>query len=174
MNGARRARLPTTASGHCARIASAPVEIHGRRLLQTAAQPQAHRHQRRYRDRKNWRKGDTADPLLHVVVYNGDRRLDAPLTLAWLLAGGRRTDRRLAVRYEVVDLVGARLDAVPRAKLLRRVAEVEQSMQAGTLPERVRELGECLPELAEPGLTTTFDLWLGALAEKLGGVAIDP
>ena len=74
------------------------------------------------------------------------------------------------MRYEVVDLVGARLDAVPRAKLLRRVAEVEQSMQAGTLPERVRELGECMPELAEPGLTTTFDLWLGAAAEKLGAL----
>jgi hypothetical protein len=40
--------------------------------------------------------------VLHVVVYNGDRRWDAPLTLA--------------VRYEVVDLVAARLDAVPRAR----------------------------------------------------------
>ena len=109
-------------------------------------------YQRRYRDRRNWRKGDTADPVLHVVVYNGDRRWDAPLTLA--------------VRYEVVDLVGARLDAVPRANLLRRVAEVEQSVQARTSPERVREMGGWLAEPGEPGLTTTFDLWLGALAEK--------
>ena len=126
-------------------------------------------YQRRYRDRKNWRKGDTADPVLHVVVYNGERRWDAPLTLAGLLAG-RTQDRPapLAVRYEVVDLVAAKLDAVPRANLLRRVAEVEQSVQAGTLPERVRELGAWLAELAEPGLTRTFDLWLGALAEKWG------
>ena len=126
-------------------------------------------YQRRYQDRKNWRKGDTADPVLHVVVYNGDRRWDAPLTLAEMLAG-RTQDRPapLAVSYEVVDLVGARLDAVPRTNLLRRVAEVEQSVQAGTLPERVRELGEWLAELGEPGLTTTFDLWLGALAEKWG------
>ena len=111
-------------------------------------------YQRRYRDRKTWRKGDTAEPVLHVVVYNGDRRWDAPLTLA--------------VRYEVVDLVAARLDAVPRANLLRRVAEVEQSVQAGTLPQRVRELGEWLAGEGEPGLTRTFDLWLGALAEKWG------
>ena len=126
-------------------------------------------YQRRYHDRKNWRKGDTADPVLHVVVYNGDRRWDAPLTLAGLLAG-RRQDRPapLAVRYDVVDLVGARLHAVPRANLLRRVAEVERSVQAGTLPERVRELGEWLAELGETGLTRTFDLWLGALAEKWG------
>ena len=68
----------------------------------------------------------------------------------------------------MVDLVAERLDAVPRANLLRRVAEVEQSVQAGTLPERVRELGEWLAELGEPGLTRTFDLWLGALAEKWG------
>ena len=126
-------------------------------------------YQRRYRDRKTWRKGDTADPVLHVVVYNGDRRWDAPLTLAGLLAGrphGRPAP--LAVRYEVVDLVAARLEAVPRANLLRRVAEVEQSVQAGTLPQRVRELGEWLAGEGEPGLTRTFDLWLGALAEKWG------
>ena len=49
-------------------------------------------YQRRYRDRTNWRKGDTAEPVLHVVVYNGERRWDAPLTLAGLLAG-RPQDR---------------------------------------------------------------------------------
>ncbi len=126
-------------------------------------------YQRRYRDRKTWRKDDTAEPVLHVVVYNGDRRWDAPLTLAGLLAG-RPRDRPapLAVRYEVVDLVAARLDELPRANLLRWVAAVEQSVQAGTLPERVRELGEWLAGEGEPGLTATFDLWLGALAEKWG------
>ena len=126
-------------------------------------------YQRRYRDRKNWRKGDTADPVLHVVVYNGERRWDAPRTLAGLLAS-RPQDRPapLAVSYEVVDLVAARLDELPRTNLLRWVAAVEQSVQAGTLPERVRELGEWLAGLGEPGLTTTFDLWLGALAEKWG------
>ena len=123
---------------------------------------------RRYRDRRNWRKGDAAYPVLHVVAYNGERRWDAPLTLAELLAGPQDRPAPLAVHYEVVDLVGTRLDAVPRANLLRQVAEVERSVQAGTLPERVRELGEWLAELGEPGLTRTFDLWLGALAEKWG------
>ena len=112
-----------------------------------------------------FRTGDTG----FLKQHNGDRRWDAPLTLAGLLAG-RRQDRPapLAVRYEVVDLVAARLEAVPRANLLRRVAEVEQSVQAGTLPQRVRELGEWLAGEGEPGLTRTFDLWLGALAEKWG------
>ena len=32
----------------------------------------------------------------------------------------------------------------------------------------MRELGAWLAELGEPGLTRTFDLWLGALAEKWG------
>ena len=54
------------------------------------------------------------------------------------------------------------------APALRWVAEVEQSVQAGGLPERVRELGEWLAEAGEPGLTRTFDLWLGALGRKLG------
>ena len=113
----------------------------------------------------DFRAGDTG----FLKQHNGDRRWDAPLTLAGLLAGrphGRPAP--LAVRYEVVDLVAARLEAVPRANLLRRVAEVEQSVQAGTLPQRVRELGEWLADEGEPGLTRTFDLWLGALAEKWG------
>ena len=29
-------------------------------------------YQRLYRDRTTWSKGDRADPVLHVVVYNGD------------------------------------------------------------------------------------------------------
>ena len=36
------------------------------------------------------------------------------------------------------------------------------------MPERVRELGEWLAEAGEPGLTRTFDLWLGALGRKWG------
>ena len=116
-------------------------------------------------DSADFRTGDTG----FLKQHNGDRRWDAPLTLAGLLAG-RPQDRPapLAVRYEVVDLVAARLEAVPRANLLRRVAEVERSVQAGTLPQRVRELGEWLAGEGEPGLTRTFDLWLGALAEKWG------
>ncbi|MCY4373464.1 MAG: hypothetical protein OXC31_06775 [Spirochaetaceae bacterium] len=48
------------------------------------------------------------------------------------------------------------------------MAEVEQSVHAGTLPERVRELGEWLATEEEPRLTRTFDLWLGAVGWKLG------
>lgn len=36
------------------------------------------------------------------------------------------------------------------------------------LPERVRELGEWLAEAGEPGLTRSFDLWLGVLGRKWG------
>ena len=35
-------------------------------------------YQRLYRDRTKWSKGETADPVLHVVVYNGDSRWDVP------------------------------------------------------------------------------------------------
>ena len=35
-------------------------------------------YQRLYRDRTRWSKGETADPVLHVVVYNGDSWWDAP------------------------------------------------------------------------------------------------
>ena len=45
---------------------------------------------------------------------------------------------------------------------------MEQSVHAGALPERVRELGEWLAAQGEPGLTTTFDLWLGAMGRKWG------
>jgi hypothetical protein len=41
-------------------------------------------------------------------------------------------------------------------------------VHAGTLPERVRELGEWLAAERAPGLTRTFDLWLGAMGRKLG------
>ena len=75
---------------------------------------------------------------------------------------------QLALSYEVLDLVAVRGDDLPRTNLLRWVAEVEQSVQAGALPERVRELGEWLAEAGEPGLTRTFDLWLGALGRKWG------
>ena len=126
-------------------------------------------YQRLYHDRSKWRQSDTADAVLHVVVYNGDKRWDAPVTLAGLV---ERTEQdgaaHLALSYEVLDLVAVRGDDLPRSNLLRWVAEVEQSVQAGGLPERVRELGEWLAEAGEPGLTRTFDLWLGALGRKLG------
>ncbi len=126
-------------------------------------------YQRLYRDRTTWSKGDQADPVLHVVVYNGDKRWDAPLTLAGLV---QRTEHdgpaQLAASYEVVDLVAVKADDLPRANLLRWVAEVEQGAQTGALPERVRELGEWLAEAGEPGLTRSFDLWLGVLGRKWG------
>ncbi|MDE0027453.1 MAG: Rpn family recombination-promoting nuclease/putative transposase, partial [Spirochaetaceae bacterium] len=126
-------------------------------------------YQRLYHDRTKWRKSDTADAVLHVVVYNGDNQWDAPMTLAGLVERTAQDGAaHLALSYEVIDLVAVRGDALPRSNLLRWVAEVEQSVQAGALPERVRELGEWLAEAGEPGLTRTFDLWLGALGRKWG------
>ena len=126
-------------------------------------------YQRRYRGRTRWSREDTADPVLHVVVYNGDARWDAPLTLAGLV---KRTEHdgpaQLALSYDVVDLMAVGRDDLPRPNLLTWVAEVEQSVHAGTLPERVRELGEWLAAEGEPELTRTFDLWLGAMGRKLG------
>ena len=114
-------------------------------------------------------KDDGGDPVLHVVVYNGDKRWDASLTLAGLVL---RTEHdgpaQLAASYDVVDLVAVTADDLPRADLLRSVADVEQGAQAGALPERVRELGEWLAEGGEPGLTRSFDLWLGVLGRKWG------
>ena len=126
-------------------------------------------YQRLYRDRTRWSKGDTADPVLQVVVYNGGSRWDAPVTLAGLVAGLEQDGpAQLALSYEVVDLVALKRDDLPRPNLLTWVAEVEQSVHAGALPERVRELGEWLAAQGEPGLTTTFDLWLGAIGRKWG------
>ncbi len=110
---------------------------------------------------------------LVVPIYEfhpiGDSRWDAPVTLAGLV---ERTEQdgaaHLALSYEVLDLVAVRRDDLPRSNLLRWVAELEQSVQAGALPERVRELGEWLAEAGEPGLTRTFDLWLAALGRKWG------
>ena len=59
-------------------------------------------------------------------------------------------------------------DDLPRPNLLTWVAEVEQSVQARALPERVQELGEWLAAEGDPGLTRTFDVWLGALGRKWG------
>ena len=91
--------------------------------------------------------------MLHVVVYNGDARWDAPLTLAGLV---KRTEHdgpaQLALSYDVVDLMAVGRDDLPRPNLLTWVAEVEQSVHAGTLPERVRELGEWLAAEGEPGV----------------------
>ena len=111
-------------------------------------------YQRLYRDRTRWSKGETADPVLHVVVYNGDSRWDGPLTLAELV---ERTEQdgpaQLALSYEVLDLMAAERDDLPRPNLLTWVAEVEQSVQARALPERVQELGEWLAAEEDPGLT---------------------
>ena len=104
-----------------------------------------------------------------MVVYNGDKRWDAPLTLAGLVEWTERDGpAQLAASYDVVDLVAVKADDLPRANLLRWVAEVEQGAQTGALPERVRELGEWLAEAGEPGLTRSFDLWLGVLGRKWG------
>ena len=98
-----------------------------------------------------------------------DTGTEAPLTLAGLV---ERTERdgpaQLAASYDVVDLVAVKAEDLPRANLLRWVAEVEQGAQTGALPERVRELGEWLAEAGEPGLTRSFDLWLGVLGRKWG------
>ncbi len=126
-------------------------------------------YQRLYRDRARWSRNDTAAPVLHVVVYNGDSRWDAPLALAGMVERGERDGAaQLAVSYDVVDLMALGRAELPRANLLTWVAEVEQSVHAGTLPERVRELGEWLAAEEEPELTRTFDLWLGALGGKWG------
>ena len=68
-------------------------------------------YQRLYRDRTRWSKRDTADPVLQVVVYNGDRRWDAPVTLAGLVVGQEQDGpAQLALSYEVVDLVALKRD----------------------------------------------------------------
>ena len=59
-------------------------------------------------------------------------------------------------------------DDLPRPNLITWMAEVERSRRAGVLAERVRELGQWLAAEDEPGLTRSFDLWLGALGRKWG------
>ena len=86
--------------------------------------------------------------------------------------GRARTEQdgpaQLALSYEVLDLMAVERDDLPWPNLLTWVAEVKQSVQARALPERVRELGEWLAAEGEPGLTRTFDVWLGALGRKWG------
>ena len=87
--------------------------------------------------------------MLQVVVYNGDSRWDAPETLAGLVAGLEQDGpAHLALSYEVVDLVALKRDDLPCPNLLTWVAEVEQSVHAGALPEADRghqrgALGTC-------------------------------
>ena len=133
-------------------------------------------YQRLYRDRTTWSKGDRADPALHVVVYNGDTRWDAPLTLAGLV---QRTEQdgpsQLAVSYDVVDLLAVTADDLPRANLLRWVAEVEQGAQAGVLPERVRGVGGMACGSGRTGAHEELRPVAGRPGAEVGrGVAIDP
>ena len=125
-------------------------------------------YQRLYRDRR-WRKGHTVDPVLHVVLYNGDAPWDAPRSLAELVPR-RQYDgaAQLDLSYDVVDLVAAEADDLPRPNLISWVADVERSRRAAALAERVRELGQWLAAEDEPELTRSFDLWLGALGRKWG------
>ena len=125
-------------------------------------------YQRLYRDHR-WRKGHTADPVLHVVLYNGGTRWDAARSLAGLVPR-RHYDgaAQLALSYDVVDLVGMEADDLPRPNLITWMAEVERSRRAGVLAERVRELGQWLAAGEEPELTKSFDLWLSALGRKWG------
>ena len=126
-------------------------------------------YQRKYRDRR-WRKGDTVDQVLHVVLYNGATRWDAPQSLAELVPTSLEQDgpAHLALSYDVVDLVALAAEDLPRPNLITWMAEVERSRRAGELAERVRELGQWLAAEDEPELTKSFDLWLGALGEKWG------
>ena len=122
-------------------------------------------YRRRYRDHR-WSKGDTVEPVLRVVLYNGDARWDAARSLAprWEYDG----PPELALSYEVVDLVATEADDLPRPNLITWMAEVERSRRAGVLAERVRELGQWLAAEDEPELTKSFDLWLSALGRKWG------
>ena len=126
-------------------------------------------YQRKYRDRR-WRKGDTVDQVLHVVLYNGATRWDAPQSLAELVPTSLEHDgpAQLALSYDVVDLVALAAEDLPRLNLITWMAEVERSRRAGELAERVRELGQWLATEDEPELTKSFDLWLGVLGEKWG------
>ena len=122
-------------------------------------------YRRRYRDHR-WRKGDTVEPVLRVVLYNGDARWDAARSLA------PRCEydgpQELALSYEVVDLVATEADDLPRPNLITWMADMERSRRAGVLAERVRELGQWLAAEEEPELTKSFDLWLSALGRKWG------
>ncbi len=125
-------------------------------------------YRRRYRDHR-WRKGDTVEPVLRVVLYNGDARWDAARSLTELTPRCEYDGPpELALSYEVVDLVGMEADDLPRPNLIAWMAEVERSRRAGVLAERVRELGQWLAAEDEPELTRSFDLWLSALGRKWG------
>ena len=124
-------------------------------------------YQRLYRDRTRWSKRDTADPVLQVVVYNGDRRWDAPVTLAGLVAGLEQDGpAQLALSYEVVDLVALKRDDLPRPNLLTWVAEVEQSVHAGALPDGCGSWESGSPHRGSR--LTRPSLWLGAMGRKWG------
>ena len=132
-------------------------------------------YQRLYRDRITWSRDDRADPVLHVVVYNGGKRWDAPLTLAGLV---ERTERdgpaQLAVSYDVVDLVAVTADDLPRANLLRWVA----GGGAGCADGRVAGAGAGVGGMACGSGRTGADEELRPVAWRPGpevgrGVAVD-
>ena len=107
--------------------------------------------------------------MLHVVLYNGDAPWDAPRSLAELVPRRQYYGAaQLDLSYDVVDLVAAETDDLPRPNLISWVADVERSRRAAVLAERVRELGQWLAAEDEPELTRSFDLWLGALGRKWG------
>ena len=82
--------------------------------------------------RTRWRKGDTADPVLHVVVYNGDSRWDAPLTLAGLVARTEGVALPSIREYEEVSAVLAN-------KIDRWGAEIlERGIKQGIEQEKKR------------------------------------
>ena len=133
-------------------------------------------YQRLYRDRTRWSKGDTADPVLQVVVYNGDRRWDAPVTLAGLVAGLEQDGpAQLALSYEVVDLVALKRDDLPRPNLLTWVAEVEQSGQRWGVAGAGAGVGRVARRTGGAGADHDLRSVAGRHGTEVGrGVALDP
>ena len=71
--------------------------------------------------------------MLHVVLYHGATRWDAPQSLAELVPTNPEYDRpaQLALSYDVVELVAMAADDLPRPNLITWMAEVERSRRAG-------------------------------------------
>ena len=94
-------------------------------------------YQGRYRDHR-WRKGDTADPVLHVVLYNGNTRWDAPRSLAELVPRWEDDGpAQLALSYDVVDLVAMPADDLPRPNR----ATIKMSTTGGAVAGAMSQAG---------------------------------